>query len=170
MPNIRREFSLEVPQGRWKSIVQAGQIYTQGVETCIAVSIYSEKDRLAYLGHFISIHATDRRGGLSNMVRAAKEKISHIEESRVWLGGGLLINPDIPAEREPFPRQTAELANEQTLEFRSRIFEGIMFPLFAEHGAEVHAQWLNQPAHLDYRLDTSSGDEVVQIYPRYTNA
>jgi len=157
-----------VEEDSWAKKANSGILAATGIETAIAVSIYDHGQKLALLGHFMS--HTALRGFDKSFSRMRQDATNNFDpqKSHVWIGGGLLIDPNIPAERGHFSPDTARELNAETVSFRLDILQKVRDEMgfgYDDHNMSIN--WLYKPSSIDYSLDAETGVSTQIVYPRH---
>ena len=149
---------VEVKQGDWQPLDEEGVIFTEGLSTCIGISVYDRIKKAAVLGHF------DNSPSERRVLEAMIEAIAGFSTpgSRVWLGGGALLDPDLDISRNPDLKvEDVEVANSETQLFRDKVLESVKD--LVSRGAALETFWLQGAVYLNYSLDVGTGQEQAVI-------
>lgn len=149
--------SIEVQQGEWKSLKDEGVIFTEGMTTCIGISVYSFAARRAILGHFNADSLRD--GALGTMIHEANRSFSGAgDETQIWVGGGAILDPFTVRRHSPDTSlETVRLMNDETEHFRDTVLSSL--DTLVAQGAVRDVSWLESAVLLDYALDLGTGTE-----------
>ncbi len=136
---------IQVEMFRWDQAKGKGVLTTIGLGPCIGVSIYDPVFQHGFLGHFPA-QTLMMDDDFNKFLAAAKANISESNSPRVWIGGG---------EIGMFNEQD----NEVTIDSRELILQKVSEKLA---DCLLTIEWLDEPGSIDYSLDVSTGEEIVE--------
>lgn len=148
----------EVFVDEWLQLQGNGTLRTSSLATCIGVSIYSPAEAQAFLGHF-NIDSMAEDGSFNTMLQAASSSLFELPTSRIWVGGGELIQAG--SRDYGYDEEVTRIANDETLAFRQLVLEKLS--AFGAQGAEIKETWLDTPSFVNYALDVGTGKEEIAI-------
>lgn len=149
---------IEVQQGEWRHLGGAGTLFTDNLETCIGVAVWSKEDRTALLGHFEAPGIKAEDSPLNEMVRAIGD-LSINRGSKAWIGGASLITPELTILEE-VDEEVIEIANAEIIDMRehtTNVIKAAVGPI-----VWPRIDWVcREPGVVGYSINVANGSYTV---------
>jgi hypothetical protein len=150
----------EVLQNKWASMQGGGLLYTNDLATCIGVSIYSPAEdplkNKAYLGHF-DVSDLGEFGCFQDMLDEAVCGIKPVQETKIWVGGGQLLDPS--SKVYGVSPDIINYTNKETEAFSQTIVSRLGAVSLRQ--SLIDDLWLHLPVSMGYELDVSNGEDYI---------